>query len=323
MSKKKHKKWTFEELQQEALKYNTKVSFVKNCPGAYGFALKNNILEQVCTHMIPQHISWTFDMVQAEALKYTRRVDFQKKSAKAYNVALRRGILDQVCQHMDKILICWTVETIQEEALKYKTRYAFHVNNAKAYAAALRRGILDQICSHMTDGNIYWTFEMLQEEALKYNTRSEFENGNESACQTARTRNIMDQICGHMKEAGSSSIAEKDLFHIIKDMYPTAKKLVDRKANILNKPYIYGFDIDVFIPELNKGIEYDGIFWHSFKAMRGSKVKRNWPDEDLHNYHQIKDDYFRSKGIELLHIKEEEWNKNKEECIQRCLEFLK
>ena len=56
--------------------------------------------------------------------------------------------------------------------------------------------------------------------------------------------------------------------------------------------------------------------------MRKDKGKKNWPDEDIRNYHEIKDSYFASKGIQVLHIKEENWNKDKEECIQRCLNFL-
>lgn len=44
--------------------------------------------------------------------------------------------------------------------------------------------------------------------------------------------------------------------------------------------------------------------------------------EDVINYHQIKDEYFKSKGIELLHIKEEDWMEDKQGCIERCVEFL-
>lgn len=47
-----------------------------------------------------------------------------------------------------------------------------------------------------------------------------------------------------------------------------------------------------------------------------------WSDEDIRNYHQLKDDWFASKGIEILHIKEEDWNLNKESCIKTFIEFI-
>ena len=41
--------------------------------------------------------------------------------------------------------------------------------------------------------------------------------------------------------------------------------------------------------------------------MRNDKGKKLWSDEDIRNYHEIKDAWFATKGIKILHIKEEEW----------------
>jgi len=35
------------------------------------------------------------------------------------------------------------------------------------------------------------------------------------------------------------------------------------------------------------------------------------------------DRYFKSKGIDILHIKEEDWVKDKDRCIKQCFLFLK
>ncbi len=94
------------------------------------------------------------------------------------------------------------------------------------------------------------------------------------------------------------------------------------KVKIPNKSYIKGFEIDIFVPELNKGIEFDGKYHHSFEYMRVDPKRAKWSDNDIHNYHEIKDAWFASKGIQILHIKEEDWNKNKELCVKRCLKFL-
>jgi hypothetical protein len=43
---------------------------------------------------------------------------------------------------------------------------------------------------------------------------------------------------------------------------------VDNKVKIKGKPYIHGFDIDIFIPELNIGIEFDGGYYHTFAGLK-------------------------------------------------------
>jgi len=71
-----------------------------------------------------------------------------------------------------------------------------------------------------------------------------------------------------------------------------------------------------------RGIEFDGTYYHSFEFMRKTTHKKSWPDEDIHNYHEIKDAWFASKGIQILHIKEEDWKLDKDQCIKKCLQFL-
>jgi len=115
---------------------------------------------------------------------------------------------------------------------------------------------------------------------------------------------------------------EIELFNTVKQLFETVRKLRDRSANIPDKPFIYGFDIDIFVPELNLGIEFDGFYYHSFEYMRKCRGKRKWSDEDIRNYHQIKDDYFLAKGIKILHIKEEDWKTDKQLCIERSFKFL-
>ena len=143
-----------------------------------------------------------------------------------------------------------------------------------------------------------WTKELLQEEALKYNTRGTFRSGNAAAAMASVRWGIFDEICSHMLPAWQISSGENSTL------------------------YIRGFDVDIFVPELNKGIEFDGTYWHSFEKMRSDPKRKNWPDEDILSYHQIKDDYFFSRGIKIIHITDKEWMKDKEKCVKKCLTFL-
>lgn len=45
-------KWTKEKCHYEALKYNTRIDFMKNNKNAYGASQKHGWLDDVCSHMI-------------------------------------------------------------------------------------------------------------------------------------------------------------------------------------------------------------------------------------------------------------------------------
>lgn len=66
----------------------------------------------------------------------------------------------------------------------------------------------------------------------------------------------------------------------------------DRK--ILN-----GMEIDIFIPSLNLGFEYNGLYWHS-------EMNLNY------DYHIKKQDAAKDKGIRLINIWEDDWTHKKE-----------
>jgi hypothetical protein len=261
----------------------------------------------------------TLEDLKKESLKYKTRYEFQKNSP-AYQAASKRKILDQICSHMSIVYRDWTYESMREEALKYSTRTEF-AKNSPAYQVAIKRKVIDQICSHMTFKYKYWDFDKIRMEALKYKTRYEFQKNSAGAYQSAYNTNCLDSVCSHMTLATSSSDPEKQLLNLMKNSHPKIQKLVERRINVPGKSHIKGFDIDIYDPELKKGIEFDGTYWHSIEGLKRSR--QDWPQEDLENYHQIKDDYFKSKGIELLHINEKDWKENKEKCIKKCLDFLK
>lgn len=214
----------------------------------------------------------------------------------------------------------WTKDRAQEEALKFSNKRDFYTGNYSAYLFACKKKILDKICKHMPA--VSYSVAELKKEALKYRTRWEFQKQSVAAYLCAYRKGILDKICKHMSPASGSSIAEREIFKIIKNTHKEVTKLRDMKVNIPNKPYIRGFELDIFVPELNKGIEFDGTYYHSFECMRKTEYKNEWSDDDIRNYHEIKDSWFASKGIQILHIKEEDWIKDKEACIKQCFDFL-
>lgn len=251
-----------------------------------------------------------------------------KYDRNACEAARKRGkeFYETVCSHMDPpISEPYSIQELIEEARKYNGRGDFQKHSSRHYASALSRGLLDLVCGeHMISKYKYWgDVSLIHKEALLYNTRSDFTKYSHKAYDAALRRGILDQVCSHMRPSRGSSLAERELFGLIKTHYQTAKKIKDYKVNILDKDYIKRFEIDIFVPELNLGIEYDGKYHHSYERMRADPKRAKWSDEDIRNYHDLKDTWFwTSKGIRILHIKEKEWIADKEACIKRCLDFL-
>jgi DNA-binding Xre family transcriptional regulator len=362
-------KWTFELIQEEALKYNTKSEF-KESGSAYRAAIRLNILDKVCSHMQVLKIKWdletvihlskkctgrsnfkktypsgykyavesgymdklfpnknlkqtiTVNFIKKEALKYKTRTEFKDKNPYLYRLSSKLMIKEEVCAHMpDYKVHIWSEEQVTLEASQYSTRNEFRENSPKQYKAAIKLKILDKICSHMTLVYLPLSHDRAVEEALKYSKRGVFKSTAPHIYAYCRELKILDKVCSHMDKHSSISQQELDLFHSIKILFPKTIRLVERKITIPDKPLIFGFEIDIYVPELRKGIEFDGTFHHSFAGLK--RGRKNWPDEDIENYHQIKDDYFKSKGIGILHITEKEYNSNKQHTIEKCLNFLR
>ena len=86
-----------------------------------------------------------------------------------------------------------------------------------------------------------------------------------------------------------TSIKEKEILNFIENKY---------KKNIIPN-YRDGLEIDIYLPELKIGFEFNGLWWHSDKY----KSK---------NYHIDKLNYFKNKGIRIIHIWEDDWTFRKE-----------
>ena len=83
-------------------------------------------------------------------------------------------------------------------------------------------------------------------------------------------------------------------------------QILTSKRDII-KPY----ELDIYIPELNKAIEFNGMYWHYHS------------DHFVPGKHAEKSNLCREKGIRLLHIREDLWIKNPEKMKQVIQKFLK
>jgi hypothetical protein len=331
VGKKSHNaKWDLTTLKIETSKYKNRYQFKKYNPSAFNAAKRLCLLEGFYPKRgIFRNTPYSEKEIVAETKIYKNKNELKIKNPYLYKILLKhpnkQWLLSSLPADSRKIKTPhnkkWTGQALLLEAAKYATRTQFSTNSSGAYDAAKTLKILDIVCSHMVIcSKEKWNLETISLEAAKYNNRKEFSLKGKGAYNAANKRGILEIVCSHMKSSANSSYPERRLVEAIKRKYPKMQKLRDRKVNISGKPYIQGFDIDIYVPELRKGIEFDGTYWHSALGLK--KGRENWPEIDIENYHKIKDEYFKSKGVEILHVSEKEWLRNKQICIDKCLEFL-
>ncbi len=79
-----------------------------------------------------------------------------------------------------------------------------------------------------------------------------------------------------------------------------------------NRQILDPYEIDVFIPKLNIGIEYNGNYWHS---------SHNGDNRSYPNYHILKTKFAKDLGVRLIHIFEDEWI-NKPQIVKSRLRAI-
>ncbi|MCK9477547.1 MAG: hypothetical protein M0R46_16655 [Candidatus Muirbacterium halophilum] len=101
-------------------------------------------------------------------------------------------------------------------------------------------------------------------------------------------RRIKTEICTNCNPYNSNeSPNERFIIEFIKENYDG--EIIEKDRNILN-----GKELDIYLPKLNLAFEYNGLFCHS---------ELYKPD----NYHLNKTETCLEKGIQLIHIWEDDW----------------
>jgi len=115
----------------------------------------------------------------------------------------------------------------------------------------------------------------------------------------AKRAGIYHELLDSMPVMTGTSALEQDVLSAVTAQFP------DMEIKNRVRPRVGGrrLEIDIFFPDINKGIEVDGGYWHDTKLIKEGKC----PDQK----HKEKDDYFATMGIQILHVKENEWKKDR------------
>lgn len=123
------------------------------------------------------------------------------------------------------------------------------------------------------------------------------DKGHEWFCSVAhRTRKGLD--CPVCYQSSGTSRMEQDLYEYLNKSTGSCK--------VLSRVRINNYEIDVYIPEKNIGIEFNGLYWHS--EDKGKDFK----------YHYDKWLFCKNNDIQLIQVWEDDW-KEKPDLIKRML----
>ena len=120
---------------------------------------------------------------------------------------------------------------------------------------------------------------------------------------------IQNKGCPKCNLSGHSK-PEKEIVNFIKSFYNG--KLIENNRNIILNEYSGNYlELDIYLPDINLAIEFNGRYWHNDEMIKENKNGFNTAEE----YHQYKTRKCKEKDIELIHIDEKDYIKNKNEIL--------
>jgi hypothetical protein len=125
---------------------------------------------------------------------------------------------------------------------------------------------------------------------------SEYDDGHHHRCYKCQPNTVY-----------GTSLMEQELADFVKSV--TTERVFSREPE--NRRLLKNMEVDILIPSLKLGIEFDGLFYHSEK--NGNKNM---------NYHIGKTDACRNAGYRLIHVFEDEWTHKREIVKSRLTGIL-
>lgn len=131
-----------------------------------------------------------------------------------------------------------------------------------------------------------------------YNKIANFVNEKHPEGLEVSTRQVEKIITKNPNYQTKKSYPQKQLFEYVKNIFPEFEILEEYLIPGTNKR------IDVFIKDLNVGLEFNGDYWHSDEVIL---YNYNVTSEE---FHKTRADEAESQGIKLCFIWEKDWNEN-------------
>jgi hypothetical protein len=209
-----NKPYTYDEILNEALKYNTRGEFQKKSHSIYSVALRRNIVDDICKHMGKslKEKKHTKEEILESSKKYQNQRDWLNNEPNIFTCAsgyrkYDKEFWEKCISHMEYIFKpngYWTYERCKEITDQLNTFSELNNPEYSSIYNAIKRNGWNDLLEHLEQDyrpKGFWNYENCKEEALKFNNRSDFstaKNGSASAYQTIM-KNGWLELLSHMK----------------------------------------------------------------------------------------------------------------------------
>ncbi len=105
--------------------------------------------------------------------------------------------------------------------------------------------------------------------------------------------------CPICNSGRQTSFTEQALFYYVKKVFPSA-------VNSYKDIFVKGMELDIYIPDLKIGIEYDGVYWHHKKRATYEREQRKY-------------DICKEHGIKLFRVREQKKHEDESPAADWCL----
>ncbi len=179
-----------------AKKYNCKSDFEKGDIGCYSFALRNNILSEVCTHMEPKG-----NILE----RYIYLITFNDNSVYiglTWNLSKRKeghSTKGTVFNEINKGNTIKNYYFLEETPLPEKEAQLKEVYYINKYKEDGYNVLNKDKGGGLGFGKVIWTIDKIKEVVTTCSSRSEFEKLYPTAYEKTRKMNLLDEYCSHMK----------------------------------------------------------------------------------------------------------------------------
>lgn len=273
--------------------------------------------------MKKSRLYWNFERCLEESKKYNSSKEWKLANESSYKSACDNKWLEECRKHMVTLIKGnprkYTFDECKNISKNFNSREEWKKKHNSSYKCSILAGWYKKCVEHMIKLKGNWNnIDACKKIALKYKTKSDWRKRENSSYTYASKNGWIEECCNHMTHATRENSIEKDILRLVQKSYKSANS---KRFKVEDKRFLVSiFELDICIPELNKGIEFDGKYWHSIPALQKRFPK--WSIDQVKNYHNYKDDYFSSIGIKVLHIKEEDWIKNKQVEIEKISSFI-
>lgn len=201
-------KWNYDSVKAVAKKHKHREEFFFAYRGAYNWAQRHGLLDDICSHMSFVKKVKTFDEVMSVAKQYEYKKDFIQKEKTLYRYASSKGWLSKIVSHMKNSYRSvadthsWDKTNVLKVMKQCKSRTEFRQKYRGAVKWCNRYNCLDEYYKKagLVSRHKKYSLEDILKVSKQYKYRNEFKLKANGYYASAQSQGLLDKVCSHMDE---------------------------------------------------------------------------------------------------------------------------